>query len=211
VVQCAAHAPPPPNGGRLLRPSDFFDQDDALDFALLKRLRLAAVPDHTDVEAAIALTGLLEEEFMLRGTSGEVHLTDAGSREGMRTLLAVVKRLKVGYWVSLTGRNLDGSGRSGARFGHAGAVKKSQARSEHPRASHCRRGDRGCSQIPCPGERPGCGRPGAQGRTEGRSGASGQPVARTAIGDRQEGGGGALVWARHYLVGQVLTSTCAGK
>lgn len=79
-----------------MRPSDYFeDDDDILDFDLLEQLRARPVAEYTDVEAALALSELLSQEFLLFGTSGGQHITDAGSREGMRTLVALTKRLKV--------------------------------------------------------------------------------------------------------------------
>ena len=80
-----------------MRPHDYFvDEDgDVLDFDLLERLRLRPVAEYTNVEAALALAELLHQEFLLYGTSGDQHITDAGSREGMRTLTALAKRLGV--------------------------------------------------------------------------------------------------------------------
>lgn len=80
-----------------MRPHDYFvDEDgDVLDFDLLERLRLRPVAEYTNVEAALALAELLQQEFLLYGTSGDQHITDAGSREGMRTLTALAKRLGV--------------------------------------------------------------------------------------------------------------------
>ncbi len=79
-----------------LRPSDYFeDEDDVLDFDLLERLRVRPLAEYTDVEAALALAELLQQEFLLYGTSSDHHITDAGSREGMRTLTTLTKRLNV--------------------------------------------------------------------------------------------------------------------
>jgi hypothetical protein len=73
------------------------EDDEALDFDLLEQLRLKPVAEYTDVEAALALAELMQQEFLLYGTSGGQALTDAGSREGMRTLTALTKRLKVDW------------------------------------------------------------------------------------------------------------------
>lgn len=80
-----------------MRPHDYFvDEDDEyLDFDLLEQLRVRPVSDYTDVEAALALAELLQQEFLLFGTNGKQAITDAGSREGMRTLTALTKRLNV--------------------------------------------------------------------------------------------------------------------
>lgn len=97
-----------------MRPSEFFrSEDESFDFDLLEQLRVRTVAPYSDVEAAIGLAELLGQEFMLYGTSGGQHITDAGSREGMRTLGALGKRLGVdwkpayrdfpsfyGYWTS---------------------------------------------------------------------------------------------------------------
>jgi hypothetical protein len=49
-----------------LRPHDYFvDEDDEyLDFDLLERLRLRPVAEYTDVEAALALAELMQQEFL---------------------------------------------------------------------------------------------------------------------------------------------------
>lgn len=81
-----------------MRPHDYFlDEDDVLDFDLLEQLRVRPVAAYTDVEAALALAELLQQEFLLFGTSGQQAITDAGSREGMRTLVALTKRLNVDW------------------------------------------------------------------------------------------------------------------
>lgn len=81
-----------------MRPHDYFTkEDDVLDFELLARLRARPVAKYSDVEAALALAELMSQEFMLYGTNSQHHITDAGSREGMRTLVALTKRLKVDW------------------------------------------------------------------------------------------------------------------
>lgn len=81
-----------------MRPSDYFqDDNDVLDFDLLERLRVRPIAEYTDVEAALALADLLRQEFTLYGTSSDHHITDAGSREGMRTLTMLAKRLSVDW------------------------------------------------------------------------------------------------------------------
>lgn len=104
-------------GRAKLRPSDYFgSEDDALDFDLLDRLRTRPSTEYTDVEAATALAELMSQEFLLYGTNGEHHITDEGSRAGMRTLAALTKRLNVewkpqfvdfpsfrAYWVAHNG------------------------------------------------------------------------------------------------------------
>lgn len=68
---------------------------DTLDIDLVRRLRSGPVAEYTDVEAAIALAQLLREQFTIYGTSGGPDLTDDNSREAMRTLAALTKRLGV--------------------------------------------------------------------------------------------------------------------
>lgn len=108
-----------------MRPHDYFldEDDEVLDVDLLEQLRARPVPAYTDVEASLALAELLAQEFLLYGTGGGQHIDDLGAREGMRTLVALTKRLKVdwkpefrdfasfhGYWMAH-----DGHGSWGAR------------------------------------------------------------------------------------------------
>jgi hypothetical protein len=72
-------------------------QDGALDFELLDRLRKSPLPDQPDLQAGIALAQLLSEQFTNYGTDSSHVLTDAGSREAMRSLRAVTDRLKVSF------------------------------------------------------------------------------------------------------------------
>lgn len=93
------------------------------DIDLVRRLRVEPDSKFTDIEVAIALAQLLREQFTIYGTSGGQDLTDLESREAMRTLAALTKRLSVewepewrgfesfrGYWLSH-----DGYGSWGAR------------------------------------------------------------------------------------------------
>lgn len=72
-------------------------QDGALDLDLLVSLRTASLRDHSDLEAAIALAQILDDQFTRFGTDSTHTITDAGSREAMRTLGAVTKRLDVPF------------------------------------------------------------------------------------------------------------------
>jgi hypothetical protein len=87
--------------------------DGALDFDLLDRLRSAPLRDHSDLEAAIALAQLLDQQFESYGTDPNQSITDDGSRGAMRALRALTSRLGVkfdppfrdfpgfrAYWVS---------------------------------------------------------------------------------------------------------------
>lgn len=86
-----------------MRVDDFFVDDPtsgldgALDFELLERLRSAPVVDHSDLEAAIALAQLLDQQFESYGTDSKQTITDVGSREAMRTLRAVTSRLNIPF------------------------------------------------------------------------------------------------------------------
>ena len=86
-----------------MRVDDYFADDPtsgldgALDFDLLDRLRSAPLRDRSDLEAAIALAELLNQEFESYGTDSTHSIADAGSREAMRTLRAVTTRLGVPF------------------------------------------------------------------------------------------------------------------
>jgi hypothetical protein len=86
-----------------MRVDDFFVDDvssavdGALDFDLLDRLRAAPLREHSDLEAAIALAQLLDEQFVQYGTDSSQTITDSGSREAMRTLRALTSRLEVPF------------------------------------------------------------------------------------------------------------------
>lgn len=84
-----------------MRATDFWIEDksggDTLDIDLVRRLRTGPVAEYTDVEAAIALAQLLSEQFTIYGTSGGQDLTDDDSREAMRTLAALTRRLGVAW------------------------------------------------------------------------------------------------------------------
>jgi hypothetical protein len=80
-----------------VRATDFWIEDKSggatLDLDLVRRLRAGPVVEYTDVEAAIALAQLLREQFTIYGTSGGPDLTNDASREAMRTLAALTRRL----------------------------------------------------------------------------------------------------------------------
>ena len=86
-----------------MRVDDFFVDDEtsgldgALDFDLLNRLRSAPLRDHADLEAAIALAQLVDQEFESFGTDSKQSITDAGSKEAVRTLRAVTTRLGISF------------------------------------------------------------------------------------------------------------------
>ena len=83
-----------------MRVDDFF-RDGAngatLDVDLLRSLRTTTSPRYTDVEAAIALARLLHDQFLAYGTAGGESITDTGSREALRTLIALADRLGISF------------------------------------------------------------------------------------------------------------------
>ena len=84
-----------------MRATDFWIDDQSeeatLDVHLVRRLRTGPVDEFTDVEATIALAQLLREQFTIYGTSGGPDLTNDNSREAMRTLAALTRRLSVAW------------------------------------------------------------------------------------------------------------------
>jgi len=83
-------------------PDDLFTIDDLpfsgrpqLDTALLRQLREAPPADGSDLEASLALVGLLRSEYVIYGTEGGNSLNDAQVRELQRTTRAVLARLGV--------------------------------------------------------------------------------------------------------------------
>lgn len=69
--------------------------NQVLKLDLLADLRRGPIPDHSDLEAAIALARLLHDQYELYGTSGDQIMTDGGSRDATRTLLSIVRRLSI--------------------------------------------------------------------------------------------------------------------
>lgn len=82
-----------------MRVDDFWvdDDGDQLDLPLLQDLRRAPSGRHPDVQAAIALARLLHDQFQRYGTDSTQRITDAESREAMRTLRALADRLGVTF------------------------------------------------------------------------------------------------------------------
>lgn len=68
---------------------------EVLNEDLLKRLRLSPSSDHPDIEVAVALARFAHDEYEKFGTDGSQRLTDAQSRDVLRTLLRVVVRLGI--------------------------------------------------------------------------------------------------------------------
>lgn len=101
-------------------PDDLFATDDGpfggrpqLDTDLLRRLRDGPPQGESDLEAALALVGLLRAEYVAYGTDGGNALTDAEVRDLQRTTRSVLSRLGIAlevpwrdfsgfrsYWVS---------------------------------------------------------------------------------------------------------------
>lgn len=83
-----------------MRVEDFWIDEDAgqqLNIALLQDLRRAPTRKYSDLEAAIALARLLHEQFQRFGTDSTEEITDAGSREAMRTLVVLTDRLGITF------------------------------------------------------------------------------------------------------------------
>jgi hypothetical protein len=87
-----------------VRVDDFFKDQAApfggyarpiLDIDLLQQLRRGPIAGHTDAEAALALTQLARREFNAYGTDGGQTVTEVGSREILRTLTALARRLNI--------------------------------------------------------------------------------------------------------------------
>ena len=82
-----------------MRIDDFFidEGSEAVDVDLLEALRAAPLGDRTDLEVAIALAQLLDEQFVRYGTDSSQTLSDEESRVAMRALRAVLDRLGVSF------------------------------------------------------------------------------------------------------------------
>jgi hypothetical protein len=83
----------------------FFRQEDrvlggiairtVLNEELLRHLLAAPSPDYPDIEVAVALTRLVHDEYEKFGTDGSEILTESQSREVMRTLRVILKRINI--------------------------------------------------------------------------------------------------------------------
>jgi len=83
-----------------VRVDDFWideDEGERLNIPLLQDLRRAPTRQYPDLEAAIALARLLHDQFEKYGTDSSQQITDPGSREAMRTLVALADRLGVAF------------------------------------------------------------------------------------------------------------------
>jgi hypothetical protein len=87
-----------------VRVDDFFDDPSdpfgdwappVLKLAFLQQLRRSPIAGHPDLEVALALTQLAREQFGTYGTDGKHTITDVGSREVLRTLTTVARRLNI--------------------------------------------------------------------------------------------------------------------
>jgi hypothetical protein len=74
---------------------EFWGGGPILNVELLGELRTRPPELHDDVESALALIRICYEEFLAYGTNGTTQMTDADSREALRTLRTLLK--KVGY------------------------------------------------------------------------------------------------------------------
>jgi hypothetical protein len=82
------------------RVEDFWIDEDVgqqLNMPLLHDPRRAPTRNYSDLEAAIALARLLHHQFQRYGTDSTEEITDAGSREAMRTLVALTDRLDITF------------------------------------------------------------------------------------------------------------------
>lgn len=77
-----------------------------LNLPFLQAVRRTSDPTHTDVEVAIALGSLLQEQFERYGTDSSEEISDREAREAMRTLSAVATRIGVPFAPSF--RDLSG-------------------------------------------------------------------------------------------------------
>ncbi|TDW28936.1 hypothetical protein EDD25_0606 [Cryobacterium psychrophilum] len=66
-----------------------------LDMELLAQVRTGVVVGHPDAEVAVALARLNHDEFEKFGTDSTQLLTEVGSRETLRSLISVAKRLGI--------------------------------------------------------------------------------------------------------------------
>ena len=83
-----------------MRDSDLWIDDGAgqqLNLALLRDARRAPTAEYSDLELAIALARLLNEQFLRYGTDSTHEITDPESREAMRTLVALADRLGASF------------------------------------------------------------------------------------------------------------------
>lgn len=72
-------------------------RDTGLDVDLLRTIRRGPLAGHGDAEVALGLTQLIRREFTAYGTDAEgLRIGDAESREAMRTLETVIRRLGIG-------------------------------------------------------------------------------------------------------------------
>lgn len=91
-----------------MQPHEFFaDQElpggiahPVLRMELLQSIRNGPISGRSDVEVGLALTALARQEFEEYGTRGKPTLTDAGSRQVMRTLDVVLKRIGIADFVA---------------------------------------------------------------------------------------------------------------
>lgn len=92
-----------------------FGGSPALNLDLLRSLRAGPSASWSDLEVAIALEQMISNDLIAFGTAGGQQMTDAGSREALRTLGAIVNRLGIvdfsppfsdfpsfrGYWMRI--------------------------------------------------------------------------------------------------------------
>jgi hypothetical protein len=83
-----------------MRVDDFWIENDpvrgsagGLDLDLLERLRAGPIAEDTDLEAAIALARVLDQQFRRYGTDSTHEIGNEESREAMRTLRALTDRI----------------------------------------------------------------------------------------------------------------------
>jgi hypothetical protein len=87
-----------------MRVDDFWIENDPLlgsagelDRDLLARLRAGPIAEYTDLEAAIALARVLDEQFRRYGTDATNEIGNEESREALRTLRALTDRVGVTF------------------------------------------------------------------------------------------------------------------
>ena len=87
-----------------MRVDDFWIESDSglgpaggLRLDLLERLSAGPIAEYTDLEAAIALTRLLDEQFRRYGTDATNESANEESREAFRTLRSLTDRIGVPF------------------------------------------------------------------------------------------------------------------
>lgn len=76
-----------------IRPGEWVSQLRELDVELMESLRFGPLPAHTDLDVAVALTRLLQEDFVSRGTIHDERMNDEEVVLAVKAHRAVLERL----------------------------------------------------------------------------------------------------------------------